>query len=216
MIKLIIFDFDGTLADTERWTLDIYNELAVKYGYPALTLEEFEEMKKMPLNKIIASYEIPYTKMFSLLKEGQKILKKHINDVSAFEPDLKAILIKIGKMVGAVGIISSNTKKNIRRFCKNKDIDNIDFIISSPLFTKEVKIFHILNRYKIHPQQALYVGDEVRDIESSKKAGVQVAAATWGYNDRILLEQAKPDYLIDNINDLLDIIRGENTANTLS
>ena len=49
----LIYDFDGTLADTEQWTLDIYNELALKYGYKTYTLAEFELMKKMPLLLII-------------------------------------------------------------------------------------------------------------------------------------------------------------------
>lgn len=207
MIKIVIFDFDGTLADTERWSLDIYNELAAKYGYKTYTISQFEEMKKLPLSKIISLIDIPYTKIFLMLKAGQKILKKHINDVHAFNDDLKNILVQIKEIVGTIGIISSNTKKNIRRFCKNKEIENMNFIFSSPLFAKEIKIFRILRKYKLKPHEILYVGDEVRDVESSKKAGIKIAAATWGYNCRSLLENANPDFLIDDLTDLIDILK---------
>ncbi len=213
MIKIVIFDFDGTLADTEQWSLDIYNELAIKYNYKTYTLEQFEEMKKMPLSKIISVIDIPYTKIFLLLKEGQKILKKHINDVHAFNNNLKNILIEIKKLTDIIGIVSSNTKKNIRRFCKNKDIQNMDFIFSSPLFAKEIKIFRILKKYKLKPDELLYVGDEVRDIESSKKAGIKIAAATWGYNNRSVLEKSDPDFLIDDIMELTDILKDLNQNN---
>lgn len=209
MIKIVIFDFDGTIADTEQWTLDIYNELALKYGYRTYTIKEMEEMKKMHLSKIISELGIPYSKIFLLLKEGQQILKKNINNVHAFTEELKQVLQKIRFLSGTVGIISSNTKKNIRRFCKNKDID-MDFIISSPLFTKEVKINRIIKKYRVKPENILYVGDEVRDIESSKKSGVKVASATWGYNDKDLLEESEPDYVIDDISELIDIIKKEN------
>ncbi len=210
MIKTVIFDFDGTLADTEQWSLDIYNELAVKYNYKSYTLSEFEEMKKLPLSKIISMIDIPYTKIFVLLKEGQKILKKHINDVQAFNDDLKNVLIKIKELTGTIGIISSNTKKNIRRFCKNKDIENMNFFFSSPLFAKEIKIFRIINKYRLKPDEVLYVGDEVRDVESSRKAGIKIAAATWGYNNRSLLEKSNPDFLIDDITELVDILKNIN------
>lgn len=210
MIKTVIFDFDGTLADTEQWSLDIYNELAVKYNYKSYTLSEFEEMKKLPLSKIISMIDIPYTKIFLLLKEGQKILKKHINDVHAFNDDLKNVLIKIKELTGTIGIVSSNTKKNIKRFCKNKDIENMNFIFSSPLFAKEIKIFRIINKYNLKPDEVLYVGDELRDVESSKKAGIKIAAATWGYNDRSLLQQSNPDFLIDDITELIDILKNIN------
>ena len=93
MIKIVIFDFDGTIADTEQWTLDIYNELATKYGYKTYTIREMEEMKKMHLSKLLTVLDIPYSKVFILLKEGQSILKKNINNVRAFTEDLKKILM---------------------------------------------------------------------------------------------------------------------------
>jgi len=209
MIKIVIFDFDGTIADTEQWTLDIYNELALKYGYKTYTIKEMEEMKKMHLSKLIPELGIPYSKVFLLLKEGQKILKKNINNVHTFTDDLRQILSDIRKLTGTLGIISSNTKKNIRRFCKNKEID-MDFIVSSPLFTKEIKINRIIKKYHVTPDQILYIGDEVRDIDSSRKSGVKIASATWGYNDRDLLAESEPDYLIDSLSELIPILQKEN------
>jgi phosphoglycolate phosphatase-like HAD superfamily hydrolase len=46
-------------------------------------------------------------------------------------------------------------------------------------------------------QRAVYVGDEVRDIVAARKAGVDVAAVSWGYNTREVLAKHEPDYLIE-------------------
>jgi phosphoglycolate phosphatase-like HAD superfamily hydrolase len=51
-------------------------------------------------------------------------------------------------------------------------------------------------------QRAVYLGDEVRDIVAARKAGVDVAAVTWGYNTRELLAAHAPDYLIERPEEL--------------
>ena len=207
MIKCVIFDFDGTLADTEGWALSIYNELAFKSGYRTYTIEEIEKLKKMPTLKAVQTTGIPYRKLFSMLNKGQRMLKKHINDVEAFSPRIKEFLLEIETLSGKIGIISSNTKKNIRRFLNAKHIENMDFIISSPLFSKETKIHSVLKKEKLHPEEVLYVGDELRDIEASKKAGIYIAAATWGYNARSLLQEAKPNFILESLEDVISILK---------
>ena len=63
--------------------------------------------------------------------------------------DIKDILINLKSNLKYMGIISSNTKKNINNFLKNENIDNMDFIISSPLFSKEIKINKIKKKLKL-------------------------------------------------------------------
>jgi phosphoglycolate phosphatase len=207
MTDCIIFDFDGTLADTERHSLAIYNKLAEEHGFTVFTLEEVEELKHMIPAKIIAKAKIPYTKLFKVLKEGQEMLKKHINEVPSFEADLKSVLDEVRPYTKKIGVISSNLKKNIRRFLKNNGVDDMDFIISSPLFTKEAKILKVIRKYHFDAARVVYVGDEFRDITASKKAGVKIVSVTWGYNSRELLEKGAPDAVIDNLSELTSLVR---------
>lgn len=207
MIDCIIFDFDGTLADTERHSLAIYNELAREYGFTVFTHEDMEELKHMLPAKIIAKANIPYAKLFKILKKGQEMLKKHIDDVPSFEKDLKHTIDELRPYTKKIGIVSSNMKKNIRRFLKNNGVEDMDFIVSSPLFSKEAKIAKILRRYKLNADQVVYVGDEFRDITASRKAGVKIISASWGYNSRELLEQGGPDFIIDDLSGLRALIR---------
>ena len=52
----------------------------------------------------------------------------------------------------------------------------------------------------------LYIGDELRDVKASQKAGVPIAAVTWGFNSRQSLAAAKPDYLFDRPADFLTLL----------
>jgi phosphoglycolate phosphatase-like HAD superfamily hydrolase len=55
-------------------------------------------------------------------------------------------------------------------------------------------------------RDVVYVGDEVRDIEAGRQAGVAVAAMTWGFNDRALLARHCPDYLVERPEELLQLL----------
>ena len=55
-------------------------------------------------------------------------------------------------------------------------------------------------------QEILYVGDELRDVKASQKAGIPVAAVTWGFNSRESLAASKPTYLFDRPIDFFQLL----------
>lgn len=207
--RCVIFDFDGTLADTEKFIVDIYNEIADKYGFERIDQQIYEQVKTMSIPQIIAALDISYKKAMSLMKAGQKLLRTRIESVEPFEENLGSILNTIEALSGPMGVISSNLKKNIRLFLKHQGVDNMAFIISSPLFSKEHKIRSIMRRRRLAPSEVLYVGDETRDIVSSHNAGVDVAAAAWGYTAEATLKAQNPTYIIHSIHDIISILKGE-------
>ena len=71
------------------------------------------------------------------------------------------------------------------------------------LFGKEKPIRKQVNAVDIPPQRMIYVGDEVRDIEAGRKAGIEVAAVTWGLNSSSLLQRYRPTLLVDEPSELL-------------
>ena len=83
----------------------------------------------------------------------------------------------------------------------------MDFIISSPLFSKEIKINKIKKKLKLKDEEILYVGDEVRDVVSAHKANIPIASVTYGYNTKEYLSSENPTYFIDSLKELSDIIK---------
>ncbi len=60
--------------------------------------------------------------------------------------------------------------------------------------------------FHFSPGDMLFVGDETRDVEAAHKAGIPIAAVTWGYNSRRSLDGMKPGRIYDRPADLLEVL----------
>ena len=90
--KCVIFDFDGTLANTENVIFVVYNQIARKYGYKEITHDYIDELKHQPIHNIAKDLGVPYLKIFSLMKKGQKLMKEYHKSMDPYEEDIKEIL----------------------------------------------------------------------------------------------------------------------------
>ena len=77
-----------------------------------------------------------------------------------------------------------------------------DYECGTDLFGKAAKIDRLLQRHRIAPERFLLVGDEIRDIEAARKAGVRVASVGWGYNHVDELRERQPDELLLTVAEL--------------
>lgn len=204
MVKLIIFDLDGTIADTFDITVEIYNGLAAKYKLARITKNK--KLRDMGMREVIRKFKIPFFKILPLTREHQKILSESIASVKIF-PNLKNILLKLDKNY-KLGLITSNDKNNVLKFLRKNKIENIfDFIESgSPLFGKDKILKKIIKRTKYGRECIVYVGDEVRDIEAAKKVGIKIISVGWGFNSSSGLKKSNPDYFVEKPNILLHTI----------
>ena len=83
-----------------------------------------------------------------------------------------------------------------------------DFIYSGvTIFGKTTIINNALKQNNLSSQQVIYVGDETRDIEASKKANIKVIAVAWGFNSHEVLAKQNPDFLIHQPMELLQVIQ---------
>lgn len=209
--KCIVFDFDGTLADTEKKAFTIYNQLAEKYQYSPVTMEELQHIKNLHVKEILEIVDIPFHRLPRVLKEGQKMMREQSSEIRAFNADIQDFFIRLNKEVKYSGILTSNIKKTVNHFLKRYEIeDQIKFVRCSALMSKAEKIKKVLRRFRLAPEEMLYIGDETRDIEACQKVGVDVAAVRWGYNTPEALRQCQPTYMIDDLWDLIGIVEKKN------
>ena len=75
------------------------------------------------------------------------------------------------------------------------------------LFGKAASITKALKKINIPKAESIYIGDEVRDIEASKKVGIKVVAVDWGFNTKNRLKKANPDYLISKPQEIMKLIK---------
>ena len=198
MIKQIVLDFDGTLADT----FDVMNNIAKKeYGEYDIDLELIKnEGAKALLKKVnIPSWKIPEI----ILNVTSKL--RNNKDIKLF-PDIVNLLNTL-KNDYKIGIVSSNSEEIIIDTLKEYNIDTLfEFVYSdSSLFGKHLVLKKMCSKYKINPLEVIYVGDEDRDIIAARKAKIKTIAVTWGFNSKERLSRENPDYLVDSPMQILEV-----------
>jgi len=190
----VVFDFDGTLADTFGQIVGLIKEIR-----PDLSKEEIETYKKFGASKTVKKLKISLKEIFRIMRLVKERQKKIIEKAEIFE-GMREIIEELRNDDVEVGILSSNTKENIEKWLTKKAI-KVDWVRSeSTLFGKDKAI----NKIKI--EDMLYVGDEVRDIEACKKSGVKIVAVSWGYNTKQALLEAGADYVVDDVAELRNFL----------
>lgn len=205
--KVIIFDFDGTIADTLDAIVKISNRLAADFGYKQTSLAEINYLKNLNSREIIKQSGISIFKVPFLVRKVKSELNKEIHCLKPI-PGIKEALIEIKEQGEQLFIITSNSKENVILFLeKNNMQDLFNFIYSgATLFGKSKIINNILKQQNINYEQVTYVGDETRDIEAAKKSKIKAIAVSWGFNSKEVLAAQNPDFLIHQPDELINII----------
>lgn len=197
MKNVILFDFDGTLADTFDALVKITNNLAEEYGYPPVNQSEAYQLKNLSSWQIIKRSGLSIFQLPFLVQRIRYELRDQLETINLF-PGIKEVLCRLKHQGYSLYILTSNSQDNVNLFIQNHEIADLfsGVYSSSNLFGKHRKIKGILKQEKIRPHHAIYVGDETRDIVAAKKANIKAIAVTWGFNDSEVLSQYHPDALI--------------------
>lgn len=195
--KVIIFDFDGTIADSFDAVFNISNRLADEFGYPHTALEDVHKLKSLSSREILRRSKVPFFKLPFLLRRLRIELNREIAGLQPI-PGIKEALLELKQQGHHLGIVTSNSRQNVIAFLKAQAMDELfDFIDSGlTLFGKGRIIQQILRQNRIDPATAIYVGDETRDVEAARKIGIKVIAVCWGFNSCDVLAAQNPDALI--------------------
>jgi phosphoglycolate phosphatase-like HAD superfamily hydrolase len=207
-LKCVVFDFDGTIADTLDLSLKIYNRIAPEYNLKSIGQGELDLLRAEKPQKLLKAYGVTNLKLFLLLLRMRKELGKHIPGIRPVE-GIRDSLYEIKNAGYKLGILTSNSMINVSRFLENNDLSGIfDFIYSSKsLLGKDRTIRRMLEIEKLLPGSVVYVGDETRDVEASKKSGIPVIAVSWGLHTREILASVHPDHIIDRPDEIFKCVQ---------
>ncbi|MBD2395921.1 HAD-IA family hydrolase [Cyanobacterium aponinum FACHB-4101] len=206
-LKVLIFDFDGTIADSLITLVKIANELADEFGYDPVTESDIVRLSNLSSKDVIIQSPIPAYKIPFLLRRVKRQLNEHIAYLQPFE-GMEEALSNLKKKGCYLGIITSNLGANVSLFLRKNSLDNyFDFVYSAnTLFGKNKVINKAIDKHHLLKDEVVYIGDETRDIEAAKKSNIKVAAVTWGFNSASVLKEYNPDFILDQPQELLDII----------
>jgi phosphoglycolate phosphatase len=203
--QLLLWDFDGTLADTLELSVQLYNGLAAKYGFRPV--EDPQAARSLTTLHFLRTHRISPAKLPALRREFLSLQKTHMEKVRLFA-GLSDVLRAIGQKGIRLGVLSSNAEANIRICLRSNGVEELfSLIVSYPLILGKARgLRRVLRAQGLDSGQVLYVGDEARDIEAAHKAGVDSAAASWGFHRPEILAGCSPTYQIALPEELLRLL----------
>ena len=205
--KVILFDFDGTIADTYQVIANITNQLSTEFGYKALDEEELLLIKNLSSREIVKRSEISIFKLPFLVRRIRTELKKEIAELNAIS-DMVRVLLRLKSTGYILGIVTSNTRENVDIFLNKHGLNSIFSFIQSgtAIFGKHRVLKQVVREHRLKKSDVIYVGDETRDVRSARKSGIAIIAVSWGFNSAEILQEHKPNYLVDRPQQILEAI----------
>jgi phosphoglycolate phosphatase len=204
MVKTIIFDFDGTIADSFELMLEIAEEIA---GVERPSDEVIEHYKQFQLTKVVRELRIPIRRIPRLILHGRQKMHERIHEIKPFK-GMPEVLEKLHAHPDYhLLVMSSNSEQNVRTFLRANNLeryfDNVEGNVG--VFNKASALRKTLRHNRLEPKACYYVGDEVRDVIAASKAGVEPVAVSWGYQARNALETYHPFAIVDKPSELLAV-----------
>ena len=203
----LVFDFDGTLADTLDEGLRIYNELAQEHHLKPIEPHDVEMLRHMKLNDFLTHLGITKRRVPKLLFQGTRILKSRIASLPLFQ-GMAETLWSLRQECDHFGILTSNSVENVELFLASHGLEDVfTFVSSTSKLTGKAKHLRSIRRtFSINPGEMIYIGDEIRDIKAARKARVPIASVSWGFNSAEALGAAQPDHLLHTPDELLRLV----------
>jgi phosphoglycolate phosphatase len=199
---LAIFDFDGTLADSAAWFRTTINHVAQRYGFRQISDAELEELKGQRTIDIIHHLGVPIWKIPFIARYLRQLVARDAHLIGLFE-GVNALLSGLAEYDVAIAIVTSNSEANVRRILGEDNSRRIrDYACGASLLGKASKFHAVVKRQGASAARTIAIGDEARDIDAARKAGLAAGAVSWGYATIDLLRAHRPDYLFASMDDI--------------
>ncbi len=204
MIKNIIFDFDGTIADSFAVFVDALR--VVSKNKKNFSDVEIESLRKLSTREIIQALAIKKWQLPILLFKGKREISNNFQNVIPFT-GIESVIFQLSTD-HQLYILSTNSQQTIDTFLKKHQINQYfcKVVGDVGLLGKAKSIKKLCKSENLDVKESIYLGDETRDIEAAKKANITICSVGWGYADPNTLKKYKPDYFIDSPAQLLKVI----------
>ena len=200
--RVLVFDFDGTIADTLGETLKIFNEIAPDYGIRQVEESEVPALRHLSLKEILKELDIPKRRVPAIIARGTGMMRANIDRLQLIG-GIAPALESLRPHAQCFGILTSNSAANVDIFLKKHGIrDLFEFVSSTSKLTGKARHLRAIRKtFSIESDEMLYIGDELRDMKAAQKAKIPHAAVTWGFNSFESLKASKPTHLFNKTED---------------
>ncbi len=205
-MKYVLFDFDGTIADSKIVMLSAWNKLAEKHHFKKIKIEELSTLKKLSIKERSKLVNFPMYKLPIIIPHLYKLYQQSIKEVNLYV-GMREVFEELEKKGYKIVIISSNSRENILEFLRYNKIENIESVLCSTLIYRKDKLMNkFLSEKKLSNSEVIYIGDEHRDLVACKKTGIKMIWVGWGYDSFEVVQDEEPDYIVNTPSEILEVI----------
>jgi phosphoglycolate phosphatase len=199
---LVIFDFDGTLANTWPWFAEELVQGAIRLRYRPVTRDEVEQLRSLRTREILRALEVPMWRIPLIAGYMRRRAEESAPLLRLFD-GVPEMIITLHRAGVRLAIASSNTEHTIRQVLGVNLAGMVQlYATDAGLFGKAAKFKRIVRYFNTSPSNVVAVGDETRDIEAAERAGISAIGVAWGYADVQLLRVSSAHRIVSTVDEL--------------
>ncbi len=206
-IELVVFDWSGTVSDDRKPVYEATVKILKALNKNVMSFEEWLTLTDGSIIKFLNNrgvYEDARILFNMYERYLDEIVSNGVNPI--MYPDAFEIFQYLSAKGKKMAILSTHPEKHLRREANEYDLSQFITSLIGSSADKSEDLLNLCEEFNVKPENILFVGDMVSDIQAAKKVGVISVAITTGYHPKELLLAQKPDFIFSNLSDLKTII----------
>ena len=200
--RLAIFDFDGTLADSLPWFRASFHDMVARFNLTPVPDEEMEGLRGLTARELMARLNVSTWQLPAIVNDMRKRKLAAASEISLFK-GVPALLTHLQLLGIKTAIVSSDSEASVRQGLGPATSLITRFDCGAALFGKHWKFRRVARKLGVKASETICIGDEIRDIEAAKAAGMDSGAVAWGYALPSALQAAGPTHLFNSIEEMM-------------
>jgi phosphoglycolate phosphatase len=215
--RVVLFDFDGTLADTFPRVERMLPRLARELRFRDPGVDGIRLLRERPMRQVLSELAIPPWKVPLVLWRARTLLAADPEPVRLF-PGVADMLGLLDEAGLEWGILTSNGASLVRSVLRREQAPEPGWLEAGlGLWGKSGALRRMARRLGVAPHRMLLVSDETRDAEAARAAGVPMVGVAWGYGAVQALAAAGTEIVVEDVESLRKwILEDTRTENDVS
>ena len=219
MIKIVVFDLDGTLVDSLTDLAQSVNKGLLKVGLEPKPIENYNQYvgngREAMIKRAMGDFSLDEEKLKIVRDTFNCEYKQHFADNTVAYNGCEELLFKLSNLKIKTAVLSNKPDEFVGIIAKT--VFPTHSFIEAWGKKPEYKckpdgeaLLAMLDIYGISKSECLYIGDSDVDVLTAKNAGVKMAGVEWGFRGRDELISAGADFVASTTQELFDYIVSEN------